>query len=105
MNRLKQLHKKNHELTIYASNLIMRTPRYSSSDEEPDYYEDWGREIFLQAYLEDKSRQNKLSDEEQSELNAIKNVLPEHFVRDYEVRRKFNLQVNHYILELVLEGV
>jgi len=105
INRLRELREKNPKLPIYASNLIMRTPRYSSSDEEPDYYEDWGREIFLQAYLEDKNRQNKLSDEEQSELNAIKNVLPEHFVRDYEVRRKFNLQVNHYILELVLEGV
>src|SRR5690625_2393803 len=105
INRLRELREKNPKLPIYASNLIMRTPRYSSSDEEPDYYEDWGREIFLQAYLEDKNRQNKLSDEEQSELNAIKNILPEHFVRDYEVRRKFNLQVNRYILELVLEGV
>src|SRR5699024_2570033 len=105
MNRLRELRKKNPTLPIYASNLIMRTPRYSSSDEEPDYYEDWGREIFLQAYLEDKNRQNKLSNEEQNELNAIKDVLPDDVVKDYESRRKFNLQVNHHILNLVLEGV
>ena len=31
---------------IYAFALIMRCPKYSSADEEPDYYEFCGEEIF-----------------------------------------------------------
>lgn len=105
MERLRSLHKKFPKLRIYASNLIMRTPRYSSSDEEPDYYEDWGREIFLQAYLTDKQKKESLSLKEKEQLEEIQRTLPKEFVEDYETRRKFNSLVNLHILDLVKEGV
>ena len=41
----------NSKVKIYAFALIMRCPKYSSSDEEPDYYEYCGREIFLSGLL------------------------------------------------------
>lgn len=102
---LKQLHVQNKHVPIYAFTLIMRTPKYSSSDEEPDYYEQWGREIFLRAYLTDKQQREHLSESEQLQLEHILNTLPEAHVKDYEVRRQFNSSVNISMLDLVNEGV
>ncbi len=72
IDRLRSFRQSYPNLPIYASNLIMRTPKYSSSDEEPDYYEAWGKDIFLQAYLEDKLKNSGISEEETQELKAIK---------------------------------
>ena len=36
---LRDIRRENPGLIIYAFNIIMRCPNYSSSDEEPDYYE------------------------------------------------------------------
>lgn len=105
IHRLKTLNKTYPQLKIYASNMIMRTPRYSSSDEEPDYYETWGEEIFLQAYLKDKQTHESLSSEEMQQLTEIKEQLPADVVQDYEKRRNFNHQVNLQMLELAKEGV
>lgn len=46
---------------IFAFSLIMRTPRYNSADEEPDYYEQYGERIYKQAYLTDKWERSGLS--------------------------------------------
>ena len=47
LDAVRELKKRNPKLKIFAFALIMRCPSYSSSDEEPDYYEICGREIFL----------------------------------------------------------
>ncbi len=44
--KLRLLKRRYPEKKIFLSNLIMRTPRYNSSDEEPDYYEEYGERIF-----------------------------------------------------------
>ena len=105
IDRIRSFRQSYPNLPIYASNLIMRTPKYSSSDEEPDYYEAWGKDIFLQAYLEDKLKNSGISEEETQELKAIKARLPKDHVEDYEQRRSFNLRINQHVLELVHEGV
>lgn len=40
---IKEIKKINPQLIIYAFELIMRCPQYSSGDEEPLYYEDYGK--------------------------------------------------------------
>ena len=42
---LKELREKNPQVKLYAFQCIMRCPKYSSDDEEPDYYELYGKEI------------------------------------------------------------
>ncbi|MDP4152538.1 MAG: DUF4127 family protein [Bacillota bacterium] len=93
---------KNSRVPIYLFNLIMRTPSYNSSDEEPDYYEKFGAAIFKRAYLSDKKDRIGLSDEESKEQGSIK--IPQEYVDDYEKRRKLNLDVNLKILDLVKSG-
>jgi hypothetical protein len=105
MERLRALRKTYPKIPIYASNLIMRTPKYSSSDEEPDYYEHWGREIFLRSYLFDKKKRETLSTEETGQLEEICSRLPKEYIEDYEARRSFNSSINIQMLDLVKEGV
>lgn len=90
---------------IYLSQLIMRTPRYSSSDEEPDYYATWGFELFRRAYLADKLERKGGDDAERAELDALERSVPAEFRDDYEHRRAFNLSLLEDVLDLVEQGV
>lgn len=105
MERLRSLKADHPALPIFASNLIMRTPKYSSGDEEPDYYEHWGREIFLRAWLLDKQDREMLTNDEKQQLEEISRKLPGEYIQDYEKRRRFNLSINLKMIELVSEGV
>ena len=44
---IEEIKEVNSNIKIYAFELIMRCPTYSSSDEEPDYYQTYGRKIHL----------------------------------------------------------
>ncbi|WP_239256791.1 DUF4127 family protein [Listeria ilorinensis] len=103
--RLAKLKAHRPELKIYLSNLIMRTPRYSSSDEEPDYYADYGKEIFRHGELSDKATRQKLTLKEEEELAQLKQAIPTVDLQDYEARRRFNLALNLKNIELVEAGI
>ncbi|WOO87971.1 DUF4127 family protein [Mollicutes bacterium LVI A0039] len=100
---LQQLKEQYPKLKIYGFSSIMRTPSYSSSDEEPDYYEQYGEQIYKRKAILDKIA--RLGDCEQlnSELNAID--VPDEIIKDYEQRRATNLQINRKVLELVKSTV
>ncbi|WPP41741.1 DUF4127 family protein [Paenibacillus hunanensis] len=104
LSRLRELKANHPELIIYAFQLIMRCPQYSSSDEEPDYYADWGREIFRKGYLEHLSEHQELTAAEQSELDDINSRLPQEVLDDYLGRRAVNREANRLALEYVADG-
>lgn len=104
INRIKKLKEINPNVKIYISSLIMRTPRYNSSDEEPDYYEQYGSNIFKQGYYKDKKLRVGLSDDEQKELDESFKVVPEQYIKDYEERRIVNTKVNKAVIDLVKSG-
>ena len=89
----------NPQLKIYAFQCIMRCPQYNSSEEEPDYYEDYGYALFRKSYLEDKEARNTITKQEQSELHSIH--IPQEYEKDYENRRHTNVQMNVKTLELL----
>lgn len=95
----------NKNIPMYGFNLIMRCPRYSSSDEEPDYYEDFGRDIFRQGYIRHRIELNIATEEEKAELEEITKVLPQEVLDDYVNRRKFNREVNKLAIDLVKDEV
>lgn len=101
LDRLVALRRRCPRTRFYLSQLIMRTPRYSSSDEEPDYYETWGRELYRRAYLADKFARQGLSDEERAELESLERTLPREVREDYERRRDFNLTLLERVIDLV----
>lgn len=105
IERIRNLKKINTKLKIYAFTLIMRTPRYSSSDEEPNYYEYYGAEIFRRAYLEDKKSRIGISESEKDELKKLGLEIPREYIVDYEIRRNTNVQINKRVLELLKENI
>lgn len=102
---LRQIRKENPEKPIYAFQLIMRTPRYSSDDEEPDYYGQMGYELFRRAYLLDKEKRNGLENKEKEELESLNKQIPTSCIADYEWRRHYNIELNLAVLDLVKEGM
>lgn len=88
---LKVLRERNPKMKIYAFHLLMRCPQYSSSDEEPDYYETCGREIFLTGEVRD--RRDLGLDYDAEELKRLeKKVSP--YLEDYLARRAVNLELD-----------
>ncbi|MGL4976398.1 MAG: DUF4127 family protein [Cetobacterium sp.] len=105
VQKILELKEKNKNLKIYLSNLIMRTPKYSSSDEEPDYYEHWGESIFKIEYLRDKKERVGIDESEEGELLNYEKTIPKEHLKDYSERRAKNIKITSKILDLVKDGV
>lgn len=102
---LQKVKEANPHLKIYAFNLITRVPAYSSSEEEPDYYDQVGREIYELGWLSDKSESVGLTEAEQKRLSEVLAAIPEDVLTDYRTRRSVNSDVNKAALELAESGV
>ena len=92
LNIIKRLKEMNPKLKIYAFNCIMRCPSYNSAQEEPDYYEEYGYQLFRRKYLLDYQQRHGLTMEEEKELESI--CIPQDIIDDYEKRRNLNTFVN-----------
>ncbi len=101
INNIKKIRKINDKIKIYAFNCVMRTPHYNSSEEEPEYYEEFGEAIFKRSYLLDKSHRFGLIEEEENQLKEIN--IPSEYIDDYENRREFNSNINLIISKLLKE--
>lgn len=99
---IKTLKENNKNLKIYGFQCIMRCPKYSSSDEEPDYYEECGAEIHKIGELLHK---NKLGLSHEEELAPFYQKVKEEYLADYSHRRKENLWLNLLTLDYVKEGI
>lgn len=99
LENLKHLKNSHKDIRILASNCIMRCPTYNSSEEEPDYYADYGRALHRSAFLENKRARIGIDEEELQELKSY--YIPEEIKHEYESRREFNEEVNIEVLKLV----
>lgn len=97
---IKSLKENNPRLTIFAFSLVMRCPTYSSGDEEPDYYETCGEQIFRYGVNEHKYLDKIITKEEYEAEKSRLNV-PEKYLNDYLSRRKENLAALLRTLKLV----
>lgn len=102
---LRTIQDENPHIKIYAYNLIMRVPAYSSSEEEPDYYEHYGEQICRLGRLSDKRDQRLAGKEELAELLEIESRLPEEVKEDYFERRKTNFSLTSHVLLMVEEEI
>ena len=80
------------QIKIYAYHCIMRAPSYNSSEEEPDYYENYGFALFRRKYLLDLKKRHGLNQKEKDELLGID--IPQEIITDYEQRRLLNTKIN-----------
>ncbi len=85
--------KKKKDINIYIFALVMRTPAYSSSEEEPSYYQEYGKQIFRRSFLLDKKETCLLTNKEEEELSNCINKVPTPIIIDYESRRDKNRDI------------
>jgi len=98
LETVRELKKQNPALKIFAFALIMRCPSYSSADEEPDYYEACGREIFLTGQAKHKQALGVISQQEAEKLLQAYGEKTGPYLADFEKRR----QTNRNLLEKIL---
>jgi len=105
LNVLRELKEQHPGLSIYAFNLIMRTPSYNSDDEEPAYYNDHGIHIYRYSWLSDKREREQLTPEDQAEWESLQSVIPAEVLEEHLHRRSVNAYVNECGVRLVDEGI
>ena len=99
MSIITKLKENNPDLLIYAFDLIMRCPQYSSDDEEPTYYKESGVEIFRTGYY---SHKRDLKIATPAELEALENLnCNQEHLKDFLNRRELNCRLNIETLNLV----
>lgn len=105
LDALAECKRRNPRLKIYAFNLILRAPAYDSSDEEPDYYAQYGARLARLGALADKRERDGLTDGEAAELKRIESEVPRSVSDDFIGRRAVNAAVNRMAVELAEAGV
>lgn len=99
---LKEIRNENKKLVIYAFQVIMRCPDYSSDDEEPDYYKIYGSKIHNLGVAVHLSRLG--IDSEVSVGKALETV-DANCLDDYISRRELNRYMNVKTLQMARDGV
>lgn len=98
MDILKKIREENPAIKLFVSHCIMRCPRYSLSEEEPDYYDMYGKEIFAAGVATHKFDLELIPEEEKNEARAL---IPEDIMKDYENRRMVNRTMNMETLNFI----
>lgn len=99
---IREVRQQNPKILIYAFQCIMRCPSYSSSDEEPDYYEHSGELIHKAGEALHRSRLG-LCQEQQ--FKSILKKIDEKDLTDYVSRRECNRALNYLMISYVKEGL
>ena len=102
VDNFKKLRDNNPNLKIYAFGSLMRTPQFGTPGdvEEPDYYGQFGADIFQYTRLIDKLETSELDSKELEQLDYYMKNIPEEILDDYFVRRDKNIVATKKILDL-----
>lgn len=104
LNLIRQIKKINPDIHIYAFSLIMRCPQYNSSDEEPDYYEFCGYDIFKYGEISHKISLNIATEQEKNQLDYHYQKCKGYY-EEYVARRSVNSDMNIHAINLLHEKV
>lgn len=102
---LQVLKQNNPKLKIFVNELIMRTPSYSNATEEPDYFDNYGKELWQYGYYLDKEKQGIITKNEKRKMDVLYNYIPNEFLTDLMNRREINRRVTIHNLNYVKSGV
>lgn len=64
MDRFRQLKKQNPQLHIHAFNLAARVAAYNDNHEDPEYWQEYGYDIWRYTWLWDKKKRAGISEKE-----------------------------------------
>ncbi len=99
--------KKHKKLPIYVFGSVMRTPRngLASGYEEPDYYRNYGANIFRYTALIDKHEIEGLTPRENKEIVFLQKLIPARAWSDWKDRREKNFEANEKLIDMAGEKI
>ena len=103
----REFRNKHKKLPIYVFGSIMRTPRTgeASGYEEPDYYRNYGANIFRYTALKDKLDLEGLTLRETKEINFLQKLIPARAIEDWMERRDKNFKANEKLIDMANEKI
>ena len=102
---IEKIKKQNPKLKVYVNELIMRTPSYSLSDEEPDYFDECGRELWQYGVYLDKKEQGVISLEEEKAFKELDENINHEYLSDLINRREINKKLILNSIEMYKDGI
>ena len=105
--RFRTFHKEFPKLKLYAFGSIMRTPRTgeASGHEEPEYYRNYGADIFRYTVLKDKQEVEGLTRREKKEYSFLEKLIPQKSLQDWLGRRTKNFAANEEFIRQTRDNV
>ena len=100
-----KIKKINPNAKIYAFALIMRCPKYSSADEEPDYYEYCGEAIFRTGQIKHKKALGMIDEKEADRLLSEYRELIGDNLSDFEQRREINRKMLIHTVKMLGKSI
>ena len=107
VENFKTLREKNPNLNLYLFGSLMRTPMFGTPGdiEEPDYYGQYGMQVFQLTMLLDKQEISKLNKNEKMYLDSLEKEIPDEILDDYFARRVKNLSATKKLLDFTHEDI
>lgn len=102
VKKFSAIRKKYPSSPLYVFSSIMRTPKSAadSGHMEPEYYDNYGEDIFRYTALLDKQETVGLNKRNEEELNFLKTLLPKSALNDWFSRRSKNFNANRALIDL-----
>ena len=106
VENFKALREKNPSLQLYVFGSLMRTPSFGTPGdiEEPEYYGQYGADIFNLTCLLDKQETAELNGNERAQLDALQKNIPAEILDDYFARREKNLAATKKLVDFAGAG-
>lgn len=105
LNNFVILKEKNPDIEIHAYNLVTRVAAGNSDAEDPDYWSEYGYNIWRYGYIDDKVKSGKASELEKREIEDLAEIIPSEYMKDFLERRRTNHFVNTRCIELTRDGI
>ena len=107
VENFKNLRENNPNLNLYVFGSLMRTPSFGTPGdrEEPEYYGQYGAQIFQLTALLDKQETSKLSGKEKNQLAALEKAIPDEILDDYFARRVKNFAATKKLIDLTGDDI
>ncbi len=106
VENFKTIREENPEMKLYVFASLMRTPMQGTKGdiEEPDYYAEYGANIFNYTALTDKSETSKLTTDEKNYLQYLKDNIPAEILNDWMSRRTKNFSATKKLIDFTNTG-
>lgn len=103
--KVEALHNSHKGVPMYVFSTVMRSPWAGGKGVEPDYYLQFGSDMYQLAALQAKMDSEPLSPQERNDWFAIMRRMPMEYLQDWYNRRHKNMTINGRLIQDAKKGI